>query len=88
MPSLFPYFNSMDIIGLPNWQGYCRLQIKNQAVAPFSFENIMDITPYDKKVARKVRDLSRQIYGCSIQDIQKKIRYRRNIWKKRDECGE
>jgi hypothetical protein len=80
-PSLYPYFNSMDIIGLPNWQGYCRLQIKNNTVAPFSFESVMDKTPYDKKVARKVRDLSRQIYGCNVETIKKQIEYRRNIWK-------
>lgn len=83
--SLFPYFNSMDVIGLPNWQGLCRLQIKNQTVPPFSFESIKDETPYNPKVARRIRDLSRQIYGCSVQDIQKKIKYRRNIWKNRNE---
>jgi len=79
--SLYPHFNTMDIIGLPNWQGYCRLQIRNHTVAPFSFESVMDKAPYDKKVARKVRDLSRQIYGCDVETIKKKIEYRRNIWK-------
>lgn len=79
--SLYPYFNSMDIIGLPNWQGYCRLQIRNNAVAPFSFESMMDKTPYDHKVARKVSDLSRQIYGCDAEAIKNEIEYRRNIWK-------
>jgi hypothetical protein len=83
--SLYPYFNTMDIIGLPNWQGYCRLQIRNNTVAPFSFESVMDKTPYDKKVARKVRDLSRQIYGCDVETIKKQIEYRRNIWKNEEE---
>jgi len=78
--SLYPYFNAMDIIGLPNWQGYCRLQIRNNTVSPFSFESVMDKTPYDQKVARKVRDLSRQIYGCDVETIKKQIDYRRNIW--------
>ena len=71
----------MDLIGLPNWQGYSRLQIKNQAVPPFSFESIKNKIPYDPKVARRVRDLSRQIYGCNVEIIKKQIEYRRNIWK-------
>jgi len=79
--SLYPYFNAMDIIGLPNWQGYCRLQIRNNTVAPFSFESVMDKTSYDQKVARKVKDFSRQIYGCDLETIKKQIEYRRNIWK-------
>jgi hypothetical protein len=82
--SLYPYFNAMDIIGLPNWQGYCRLQIRNNTVAPFSFESVIDKTPYDPKVARKVQDLSRHIFGCDVENIKKQIEYRRNIWKNED----
>lgn len=79
--SLYPYFSAMDIIGLPNWQGYCRLQVRNHAVTPFSFESVMDKTPYDPEVARKVRDLSRQTYGCDVETIRKQIEKRQNIWK-------
>jgi hypothetical protein len=83
--SLYPYFNTMDIIGLPNWQGYCRLQIKNAAVTPFSFESVMDKTPYDLKIAKKVRDISRLKYGCDSEIIKTKIEMRRNIWKAVDQ---
>ncbi len=83
--SLYPYFSTMDIIGLPNWQGYCRLQIRNHAVTPFSFESVMDKTPYDHKVARKVRDLSRQIYGCDVETIKKQIERRQHIWETNEE---
>jgi hypothetical protein len=79
--SLYPHFSMLDIIGLPNWQGYCRLQIQNHAVTPFSFESVMDKTPYDAKTARKVRDLSRQTYGCDVEAIKKQIDYRQNIWR-------
>ena len=78
--SLYPYFTMMDIIGLPNWQGYCRLQIKNCTVTPFSFESVMDKTPYDRNVARKVRDLSRHIYGCDVESIRNQIERRQHIW--------
>ncbi len=79
--SLYPYFNTMDIIGLPNWQGYCRLQIRNATVTPFSFESMMDKTTYSKRVAEKVCNFSRQIYGCDVEKIKKQIEYRRNIWR-------
>lgn len=78
--SLYPYFHAVDIIGLPNWQGYCRLQIRNYTITPFSFESIMDKTPYNPKVARKVRDLSRQIYGCDVETIKRQIERRQYIW--------
>lgn len=83
--SLYPYFSTIDIIGLPNWQGYCRLQIKNAAVTPFSFESVMDKTPYDLKIAKKVRDISRLKYGRDSELIKTKIELRRNIWKAADQ---
>lgn len=83
--SLYPYFSAADIIGLPNWQGYCKLQIGNQSVTPFSFESVMDQTPYDPKVAKKVSDLSRQKYGRDVETIKKQIEKRQYIWVKEDE---
>ena len=84
-PALYPYFNAMDIVGLPNWQGYCKLTIGKDSIIPFSFETIMDQTPYNNKTARRVCDLSRQIYGCDLETIKKQIEYRRNIWRRNDE---
>lgn len=82
--SLYPHFNAVDIIGLPNWQGYCRLQIRNHVITPFSFESVMDETPYDPKVALAVRELSRRKFGCDVETIKKKIEKRQNIWKQND----
>lgn len=84
-PALYPYFNAMDIVGLPNWQGYCKLTIGKDSIIPFSFETILDQTPYNNKTARRVCDLSRQIYGCDLETIKKQIEYRRNIWRRNDE---
>lgn len=81
-PALYPYFNARDIVALPNWQGYSKLTIGKDSLIPFSFETCLDQTPYNPKTARKVRDLSRQIYGCDLATIRKQIEYRRNIWKK------
>jgi DNA helicase HerA-like ATPase len=36
-PALHPSFSSLDIVGLPNWQGYARLQMSNEPTPPFSF---------------------------------------------------
>jgi hypothetical protein len=79
--SLYPYFKAMDIMGLPNWQGYCRLQIRNNAVVPFSFESLWNETPYDQRVANAVREYSRETYGCNVEIIRKQITRRQNIWK-------
>lgn len=82
--SLFPYFGALDIIGLPNWQRYCRLQIGNKAVAPFSFESIKDETSYNAKTAGTIRDLSRLAYGCDVATVRNEIMKRRNIWRDMD----
>lgn len=84
-PALYPYFNAMDIVGLPNWQGYCKLTVGKDSVIPFSFETILDKTPYNEKIARRVCEMSRQIYGNDVATIKKQIQYRRNIWRRNDE---
>jgi hypothetical protein len=84
-PALYPYFNAMDIVGVPNTQGYCKLTIGKDSIAPFSFETIRDKTPYNEKTARIVCEMSRQIYGSDLATIKKQIEYRRNIWKSNGE---
>lgn len=80
-PALYPYFNHLDIVGLPNWQGYSKITIGKDSIIPFSFETILDQTPYNAETARKVRAISRQTYGRDLETIKKQIEYRRNIWR-------
>ena len=81
-PALVPYFSELDIIGLPNWEGYARLQPGGAAVPPFSFRTLKDETPYDAKTAETVRSLSKMKYGRDVHAVRKKILERRHIWEK------
>ena len=79
---LHPYFNQMDIIGLPNWEGYARFQIAGDSIPPFSFRSIKDQTPYNKSIANQICKYSRKKYGTDVNVIYGQIEKRRTIWHK------
>jgi DNA helicase HerA-like ATPase len=79
--ALYPTFSATDIVGLPNWQGYIRMQSTSDTVPPFSFKNIRDLTPYQEEMADFIRNLSRHKYGRSVPDIQIMMDRRRTLWK-------
>ncbi|MFH1673383.1 MAG: type IV secretion system DNA-binding domain-containing protein [Pseudomonadota bacterium] len=83
-PALNPHFSSRDITGLPNWQGYARLQMSNEATPPFSFRTQKDETPYDEKLATKVKNMSRFIYGTNYQEVDAQILRRRSLWEEEE----
>ena len=80
-PAFKPVFGDMDITGLPNFQGYARMQLSNEATMPFSFAT----KPYDQKyhagMARKITEYSRYTYGRSVEDVDKEINARREMWR-------
>ena len=80
-PALHPNFKSLDIAGLPNWQGYVRLQMSNEPTPPFSFRTQKDEAPYDKQLAGKVRNMSRFRYGNDFNEVDAQILRRRSLWK-------
>jgi DNA helicase HerA-like ATPase len=80
-PVLAPTFSFLDIVGLPNWHGYARLQIGGAAVAPFSFRSVKDESLYSESRASQIRSLSRSLYGGDRKFIGQRILERRNIWK-------
>jgi hypothetical protein len=81
-PVLSPQFGALDIIGLPNWQGYSRMQPRGEAILPFSFCSLKDDTAPDDAVAERVRQSSRSRFGMSASDIDALIEKRRAIYKK------
>lgn len=81
-PALYPCFTDLDIIGLPNWRGYVRMQLSGENAIPFSFATRKVDTPRDPDVARKIRDRSREVYGMDSDAVDRQILNRRNIWKK------
>ncbi len=80
--TLQPYFSARDIIGLPNWQGYARMQLGNEATPPFSFRTLKDETPYSEQLALKIKNLSRNEFGTDYKAVDEQILRRRSIWKK------
>ena len=83
-PVLYPYFSSLDIVGLSNWQGYVKMQFSDEYIPPFSFKTERDKTPYDISIASYIRKLSRDKYGRDVRDVDEKIQLRRQVWKKED----
>lgn len=78
---LNPNFSALDIIGLPNWHGYARLQVGGGAVPPFSFKTIKDETRSSAKRAEMIKRRSRFIYGTDASIVDGIINRRREDWK-------
>jgi hypothetical protein len=78
---LSPQFNAQDILGLPNWNGYARMQVMGQAVTPFSFVTIKDATAFDPSAASAIRARSRRLYGRSAKAVDRQIEERRTAWR-------
>jgi len=79
--SFEPSFGARDIIALPNWHGYVRMQQKNNALAPFSIKTIVNKTPYNSDLARKIKKLSSLKYGVNSSLVDATMRRRRSVWK-------
>jgi len=84
---LFPNFTPYDIIGLPNHEGYVRMQWNGQSVPPFSFHAELDPTPYSQKTADRVRKMSQKKYGRDAAAVELAIARRRNIWDGEEDQG-
>ena len=80
-PVLQPYFSSLDTIGLPNWHGYARIQLNNEASPPFSFRTEKNENIFNRDLASKIRTGSRLKYGVDCNTVDMQIQHRRNIWK-------
>jgi hypothetical protein len=78
-PSLYPCFGKQDIIGLPNWHGYVRMQQNSSPTAPFSIKTMIDNTRRDSETAHQIKHLSRIKYGMDVPEIDKMINERRSI---------
>lgn len=79
-PAIYPTFSSVDITGLPNWHGYCRMQPAGEAMPAFSFKTVPDKTPFNEGIAQKIIGMSRIKYGTECTVIDAQIKRRREIW--------
>ncbi|MBK5275598.1 MAG: type IV secretion system DNA-binding domain-containing protein [Desulfuromonadales bacterium] len=76
-----PYFSSLDIMSLPNYFGYARMNLSNQAMTPFSFRTELDKTPEDLELAKRIRTISRLKYGQNCNIVDATILRRLHSWK-------
>jgi len=86
-PTLRPYFTSLDIIGLPNWHGYSRLQKGQESIPAFSFRTYKDKSLFSEELSDHIRNMSRLKYGTDQNVVDAQIQHRRSSWKK-DENGD
>ena len=76
-PMLQPRFNSLDLVNLPDWQGYSKLQLGRSNVQPFSFVTEKDDSPCSQARARQNRNFSRTKYGTYYKEVDEQIAARR-----------
>jgi len=76
-----PYFTSLDIMSLPNFHGYARMNLKSQSMTPFSFRTELNDTPEDDDLAKRIRSLSRLRFGRDARIVQAEVFRRVNAWK-------
>ena len=74
-----PVFTASDLINNTIGNAYTRLLVKGQPTAPFSLATdwpAMQAVPRDPKHAEHIKELSRQRYGISREDIEAEIKRR------------
>jgi hypothetical protein len=87
-PVIQPNFSHLDIIGLPNWQGYSRVQMAGSSVPPFSFKSVKDDTLYDSTGAAWIREQSRLKYGMDAMNVDEQIIRRRRSWQTEEKIND
>lgn len=79
-----PYFSSLDIMSLPNFTGYARMNLNNQAMTPFSFRTELNTAPENEELGRRIRSLSRLKYGQDCNIVEAEIFRRMYGWEDKE----
>lgn len=77
---LYPWFTMQDIVGLPNWNGYARLNSRGGSIPPFSFISIKDQTPSNTKRMKSIVHRSRRLYGTPVKKIDDNLSEKVQKW--------
>jgi hypothetical protein len=78
-PVLAPHFSKSDLIGLPNFEGYAYMSTNNEAPQAFSFRTVLPPAGYGPERAQQVREISSQRYGRDAEEVDMKIKKRRQF---------
>ncbi len=78
--ALTPYFSSEDILNLPNFHGYTRMNLSQDVMPPFSFRTERSGMPAAEKMAARIRSFSRLKYGNDSVLVDARIQERAKCW--------
>jgi hypothetical protein len=74
-----PVLSEQDVIGVPNFNCYCKLTVNNVQSRPFSMATIWDESNRNEKLGRLIRDYSRLKYGRKKLFVDQEIEDRIGI---------
>lgn len=75
-----PTFSTRDLKTIPNWQAYVQLRTEGKVLSPFSIETVLDGTPWNPQAAQRIRQLSREKYARSAEEVDESIMARRRFF--------
>jgi len=76
-----PVVSDQDVIGIPNFSCYCKLNINNVTSRPFSLQTIYDESARNEKLAGLIKEYSRMKYGRKREFVDQEIEDRIGIVK-------
>ncbi len=74
-----PVLSEQDVIGIPNFHCYTKLNINNTTSRPFSMKTIYDESGRDEKLAQVIKEYSRIKYGRKREFVNQEIEDRIGI---------
>ncbi len=74
-----PVISEQDVIGIPNFHCYCKLNINNTTSRPFSMGTIYDESDRNEKLAGLIKEYSRMKYGRKKVFVDQEIEDRIGI---------
>ena len=74
-----PVLSEQDVIGIPNFHCYCKLNVNNTTSRPFSMATIYDESHRNDKLAALIKEYSRMKYGRKRVFVDQEIEDRIGI---------
>jgi hypothetical protein len=74
-----PVLSEQDVIGIPNFSCYCKLNIHNVPSRPFSLTSIYDESQRNEKLGSLIKEYSRMKYGRKKVFVDQEIEDRIGI---------
>ncbi len=74
-----PVLSEQDVIGIPNFNCYCKLNINNTTSRPFSLATIYDESDRNEKLGALIKEYSRMKYGRKKAFVDQEIEDRIGI---------